>query len=277
MFVSRSALLLPCAAALGCSKEAPPAPRSVDDLAHAILADFDDDAALAADIEGLAPFLRGEGSSEEGAAGYALTDLSSPEVDDVPHPDGTLGDALGVGVGGRSPFSIYDHAPLIVLPNQTWNDPATFAKFDREIESGDPDAFAAGEGDVLTRSDVEKSGAFGVSIPYVIDKDYRWVDTADGARAIAARAWVPERSCSDNGKNCVELSFHVEVYYGAPGAGERGLALSTARFIASWNDLRTEADALVSDDYKVQLMVDGVNDLFENTDAVLRGELSTSP
>jgi serine/threonine-protein kinase len=90
--------------------------------------------------------------------------------------------------------------------------------------------------------------------------------TGGMAQVMVARSWIEERGCSDSGDNCLEGSYSLEVYYPDPADAQ-----ATVRLTATWLDLVTVADSILSEDARLQLLFDGVADIYEATDAHLAG------
>jgi hypothetical protein len=246
---------------VACAHAREPAPEDVDGLSRWLFQHFDDEVMLQEGMTNLAPWLAAEGGSEASLDGYVLSDFTAEELVAVTYPDRDLTAMVGVAVPAVSPFDVLAHAELIVLTDQLWNDPSTYEVYERAI-TGDAEAFAAGSGRITTLNTVDKKGAFGVHIPFTLFKDFAWVPVEGAGSAVVARSWVEEESCAEGGSNCLFLSFSVDLWYGnVPG--------STIRMTSSWNELKTAADGLLSDEERVGLMVNGVHDIFENTDELL--------
>lgn len=250
---------------VGCARTRDPAPEDVDGLSKWVFQHYEDPEVLTEGMANLAVWLDGEGRGDVASDGLLLSDLTEEEVAGVPHPDRDLALLVGVAVPGVSAFPVGDHAGLIVLEDQTWND-RTYTIYTRTITEGDAEAFAAGSGTIRTVNEIDKSGAFGVHIPYTLFKDFTWVDLGEQGRAVVARAWIEESSCAEGGANCVNQTFTIDLWY------SNVEAVDTVRMTAGWNDVTTSADSVVSDDERVGLMVNGVHDIFENTDEKLAGE-----
>lgn len=247
---------------LGACHRSDPAPEDMDGLVRFMFANWEDPDRMHEAMDNLAPWMETDGVSEEASEkGFLLTDLSEEEVAGVPHPDEDLTRCVGVAVAGRSPYPILRHAALITLEDQTWND-STYATYTRDFRVGDRDTFVDGTGLLRTDNEIVKSGPFGVKIPYILKKDFQWIALDDARSAVVARSWVEELSCGEGGDNCLHQSFSIDMWYG-PNADE------TIRMTAAWNDLVTVADAALSEQQKVGVMVKGVNDIYENTDELL--------
>lgn len=263
--LSRATLWVALFSTVGCARERDPAPDDLDGLARYLFRNWEDAEAVYEGIGNLAPWLRDQGLSEEAQEGYLLSKLTEAEVADVQRPlSQPLSEAIGVGQTGTSSFSLEDHAPLMVRSDQTWNEPSTYEHYVRQVVEGDPDSFSSGHGMIRTFNDIEKSGAFGVTIPFEQNKDYRWVSHEEFGDSVVGRSWVEQSYCSENGKNCVMQSFSIDLFHQLDDG-------RSVRLIAGWTEVRTEVDALVTQDFLVQQMVDGNQDIMEATEEELSG------
>lgn len=246
--------------AAGCAKKREPAPTEMEDLVGYLFASWEDDEALPEGIDNLARWLDQNIDSDEAREGYLLTPLSAEEVADVERPQRSLGDLLGASTAARSPFPVGDHAGHIVLRDQMFSNPGTYERYDREIE-GDAQQFLGGEGLVRTTNQIETS-SLGVTIPYELLKDYRWVTTEDN-EAILARSWIEEGSCNEGGGNCLEQSFSIDLFLRRPGQ-------ETWRMTATWSELTVSLP--VSEKLMIATLANGMNNVFRFTDEFLAGE-----
>jgi hypothetical protein len=201
--------VLPFAAACAPTRE--PAPEDLDGLLHYLYRNHDDAGAVAEAMGIFGEWLDDEGRTEDAREGYRLTPLTADDTAAVDHPDRDLTAAGGVAVGATSPFPILDHAGATVLFDQRYNDPDSYSRYEREIATGDDDAFEQGEGTIATVNDIEKTKV-GVSIPYILYKDFHWTRIDADRHAFVARSWVSEPSCNENGNNCLHQSFSVDVW-----------------------------------------------------------------
>ena len=64
----------------------------------------------------------------------------------------------------------------------------------------------------------------------------------------------------------MSLSFSIDLWYAAQEQ-------ETIRLTSTWNHLQTSVDDLLTEEFLVKTMTDGLQDVFENTDAVLSGDL----
>ncbi len=258
----RPALAIVVMVTLGaCAPTRERAPEDLDGLLRFLYEHHDDPDALHEGMENLAPWLDGVGRTEEGRAGYQLTPLTEEEVDDITRPDRDLEVAFGVAVAGVSRHRIEPHAEITLLPDQIYTDPRAHTRYDRTIIGGDPSQFLLCADDVRTVNDISKT-KIGVTIPYVLHKDFAWVHLDEDRRATVARSWVQESSCSANGVNCVLQSYSVDLWYASDD-------VDTVRLTATWNEITSAADAFLSHDQLVNLAVNGMLLVYEETDAFL--------
>jgi len=259
--VRRLVRLAAVAALVGCAPTREPAPEDLDGLLHYIYRYHDDQAAVADAMGIFGEWLDDEGRDDDARDGYRVAELTSDDVAAIDHPDRDLALAGGVAVGCVSPHPILEHAAATVLFDQRFTDPDSYARYERDIVEGDADAFAEGEGVIRTVNDIDKTKV-GVSIPYILYKDFRWTRIDADRRAFVARSWVQDPSCSANGNNCLHQSYSVDVWYARDDE-------DTVRFTATWNEITSSADAFLSEDQKVAVAVNGMLTIFESTDAFL--------
>ena len=263
--MTRMILLSPLLFCAACAKTRDPAPEDVDGLSIWLFRNFEDPEALAEGMNNLTTWLDVEGRTEEATEGFVLSDLTEEDVAAVTHPDRDLVVQIGVAVPGVSPWPLSGHAELITRADQLWND-HSYDVYTREIVEGDADTWLSTHtGVIATKNTIDKSGGFGVHIPYILFKDFAWVTLPDDREAVVARSWIEESACAEGGSNCLWQSFSVDLWYG-PNTDE------TIRMTSSWNELQTTADSFLTDEQRIGLMVNGVHDIFENTDAVLAEE-----
>ena len=254
---------------VGCAKERPPAPNDLDGMSHFLFKHWEDRQQVADGMSALGEWLETAGREEEATDfGFILSDLTDEEVVENSHPDYSLDLLVGVALTGVSPFSVESHGELIVLKDQIWNSEKTYIKYDRTLREGTAEDFLPSDGMVRTDNDIDKGGPFGIHIPYTLRKDFRWVETDQGKHAVIARSWVETEGCSGSdgeGKNCVSLSFSVDIWYGSDDQ-------ETIRLTSTWNYLQTSVDSLLTEEFLVKTMTNGLQEIFENTDAKLSGD-----
>jgi len=269
--VIRSLLLCSlCLTALACARTRAPADDDVDGLSRYLFANWEDPDRVADAMTNLAIWLEDTGRGEVAQSdGFMLAAMTAEEVGPIDYPTERvpLAELVGAIVAAPSPWSIDHHAALLPLEDQTFNAPRKYRHYDRTVIEGSAETFiaetAAAEREFIrTENDVLQS-RIGVSIPYDLRKDYRWVTTRGGERAIVGRTWAPRHGCSGNdgdSGNCLELSFSVDLFY----ESDQG---DTMRFTASWNNLSLVVP--LGHDLQVKTLVNGMLDVFRDTDAFL--------
>lgn len=241
--------------ATACARKRDPAPEEMENLAAFMIQHWDDERTLEEALDNLGPWLDENAPLPESTRGFRLTPLAEEHVDHLERPDADLSALLGASVAAPSLFSMEQHARTIVLDDQLFSNPRNYRVYSREV-IGDADAFVAGDGMVETVNDIETQN-FGVSIPYRLMKDYRWVRTRD-REAIIARSWIAERSCNEGGGNCLEQSFSVDLWQTTDSGA--------LRFTATWNQVRSSIDGLISEDAMVSALASGMAYVFTATD-----------
>lgn len=253
--------MLPLLLLFACAKERDAAPPTLDERTHDVYRTWDDAQDFDLAMVGLVDWIAENGRTDEAWLGMRLTNLTEDDLVQVTIPEGQdLADHVGIANSGPSAFSIDLHAAAVVEADQIWNDPSTFEVYDRSIIEGDAETFAAGTGLVRTENEVLKGGPFGVEIPYSLRKDYRWVGLGD-RRAFVARHWISEAGCSDNGNNCVNQTFGLDVFV------EDGD--ETLRLLTNWLYVVTAADGLLTEDARIGLVATGNQDLIVKADEEL--------
>ncbi|MEQ1507865.1 MAG: hypothetical protein ABMB14_36895 [Myxococcota bacterium] len=242
--------------ASGCGKR-DPAPTELEDLARYVFANWDDDALLPEASDNLLAWLTDNIDSEQARDGLELEDLASEDLADVEHPDAPLEDLIGACGAARSPFGIDLHAGHMVLGDQVFSNPKSYDHYDRTVTEGEPDVFVGGVGLLRTSNDVQTT-TLGVTIPYILLKDYKWVQ-GETSRAILARSWIEEESCNDGGGNCLVQTYSVDMFFDHSG--------ETWRMTAGWNQLDTSI--ALPDATLVKTLADGIQDVFRYTDEFL--------
>ena len=256
----RSLLLAVPLLVFGCARERELAPADLDRLLKAAWAGYDQSVERTEYAAGLDDWLAREGDSEAAWDGLKVDNLTRAEVGGLVGDDVVLAEHRGVATAFQSAFDAEEHAALAVLADQRWTDAATFERYDREVLGGDPGAFARGADSLLTRNIIEKSGPFGIRIPYTLRKDYHWAPV-EGGKALLAMWWLEEQGCSDNGKNCVLQSFGLDILTPRSQGAQR--------LLVNWIQTRTEADAFLSEDGMIGLIASGNQDLLLATDEEL--------
>lgn len=239
-----------------CAKKRDPAPTELQDLAEYLFLNWEDDELLPEAIDNLGVWLRANVDSEQAEDGFELEDLTEEDIASVTHPDRPLEGLLGACGAARSNFRIEDHATYIPLSDQTFSNPGTYTFYDRNLAEGTSDSFQGG-GLLRTVNDIETS-SLGVTIPYTLKKDYKWVDT-ETEHVIFARSWVEERSCNKDGDggNCLEHSYSIDMFY-ADGDD------ASLRMTATWSEVDTSIG--LPDATLVATLAIGIRNVFYATE-----------
>jgi hypothetical protein len=255
----RAGGLLVLSVSLAGCKRREPAPTEMTDLVRYTFLHWEEDELLPEAMDNLQRWLADNIDSEQANKGFELPDLSAEDVADVQRPDRDLALMIGATGAAPSPFPLSDHAATVVLDSQLFSNPDAYDSYVRHIE-GDTGAFADGSGLVRTRNEITTT-TLGITIPYVMIKDYRWVE-GESSRSILARSWVEERFCNEGGGSCLEQTFSVDVFFDEDG--------STWRMTAAWNEITSTIP--LPDATRVATLAIGIQDVFRSTDEFLAGE-----
>jgi hypothetical protein len=250
--------LLPALVLMGCAREREPAPGEMEDLASFMIRTWEDDRSLEDALDNLAPWLEANAGTEDALEGFQLTPLAEDDVAEIDRPDANLADLLGASVAAFSPHAMGPHAMTIVLDDQVFSNPRNYESYARTV-TGDVEAFLDGEGEVRTQNDVLTSN-FGISIPYVLFKDYKWVRASEGREAIIARSWIAERGCNPSGANCLDQSFSADLWFAQPDD-------VTIRFTATWSQVTS--GIAIGEDLQIAALANGMAYVFEATDTFI--------
>lgn len=243
--------------AAGCAKERPLAPTEMTDIVRYMFQHWEDEAHMEEAFANLLVWLDDHVPSDEATEGFRLDPLTREDVSTIERPDRSLDGLLGAAGGADSAYALQAHAEHMVLADQIFSNPKQYKRYDRELLT-DKAAFLRGEGVLRTTNEIETS-SFGITIPYTLLKDYRWVESPDGDLAIIARAWMEERGCNSGGGNCVEQTYSID-HFGA--RGNKGV-----RFTATWSEVTSGIN--IGDDLLVKGLANGLQNVFEATDEYL--------
>ncbi len=259
------------ALAAGCARKREPAPAEMEEIASFMLRNWEDDRSLEDGMENLAPWLLENTLTEDALDGFQLTPLREESVEHLERPDRELDGLLGAAVAGISEFGIDPHVETILLDDQVFLNPGNYEHYERSV-TGDQGAFVEGDGFVETVNDIATS-SFGVTIPYELRKDYKWVYGDDIPPAIVARSWIPEEGCNQSGENCLVLSFSVDVWWVVDGQSgfEDG---TTIRFTSTWSQVKSSLDGLIGDDLQIAALANGMGNVFVATDAFIANDFT---
>lgn len=225
-------LLAVTVVATGCARKREPAPTELQDLVRFLFLNWEDDELIPEAIDNLGTWLDANIDTEEAQDGFQLEPLAAPDIATVEHPDRSLSGLIGACAAARSAFRIDDHATYVPLPDQTFSNPTQYKFYERSLVEGDATAFENDAATLRTLNDIETS-SLGITIPYTLKKDYKWVET-EQERVIFARSWIEERSCNNDGDggNCIEHSYSIDMFY------EDG-ADASYRLTSTWSEVQT--------------------------------------
>jgi hypothetical protein len=256
----RHLLLLLALGAAACAKKREPAPTEMTELVLFLFANWEDAEVLPEAVDNMGDWVVDNFASDDAEKGFQLESIPDDVADAVPHPN-VPNETIGVVGAESSAFGLAEHATHIPLADQLWSNPSLYERYDRTLLEGSAAGFE--DAAVLLRtSSAVTTSTFGVTIPYVLFKDYRWV-TGERHEGIVARSWIAERSCGDGGNNCVEHTYSVDMWF-ADGDD------ASLRATASWSQLVTVLP--LGEDTQVATLASGIQSVFEYTDKFLGGE-----
>jgi hypothetical protein len=251
---------------IACAPPRDPAPEDLEGLTRYLYMNWEDPELVSEGMANMSVWLVAEGQSEKAQdEGYVLAPLDEEILAGLQYPTRVpLTEMAGASITRNSPHSIDKHAAVIVEVDQRWNAPNKYELYERIFVEGNAESFLADDAPSIpyfihTDNDSLQE-RLGISIPYVLKKNYRWTETASGNRAIIARSWVPEYGCSSEdgeGGNCLELSFSVDLFYENDDN-------TTTRMTASWNYVSLIID--IPFDFQVDQLVNGIIAIDEATD-----------
>lgn len=241
-----------------CKKEKPLAPTEMTDIVRYMFDNFEDPEALGAAIDNLDPWMQENATSEEAIDGYRLDPLTEDDVKTITPPSGAqVADLLGAAGGNASAFDLDAQADHIVLKDQVAFN-SKYDQYDRRFVGGTT-ASGFRAGDPLRTINEVMTTSFGVTIPYTLYKDYRWVESENGILSIVARSWIEKKGCNEAGNNCLLQSYSIDHFHGDGS--------ETLRLTATWSQVETIIT--LGDDLLIDGLADGLQDTFESTEAYL--------
>lgn len=248
---------------IACKHKPEPSPATLDELSRVALTHFDEDDEQEM-VANLLAYLD-EAEIPE-SQGWSLEPIAEEDVANLEHPDDSdLETTGGAGVIDVVDGTTMGYAKAALEVDQSFAEDS-YALWDREFLSG-KDAWvvndAPGEGPMETDNHIEKSGPFGITIPYSMFKDYRWVEV-DGQEVMIARSWVPEAGFDQSGNNGILCGFTIEVWVERDGG--------VLWYNASWSRLKTIVDDIASEELLISELIKGTLDYFHGTEAHVNGE-----
>lgn len=258
----RAVLFLTLVGLAGCAKKREPAPADLEEIAAFMFRVWEDEPTLEGGMQNLAPLLEANVDSDEAEEGWILTPLSAEAISgvDTNLEDPQLDLLLGAAVAARSPFTLEEHAATLVLQDQVFSNPTNYAAYDRDVWEGDSGTFPPGDTPLIrTRNDVETQN-FGVTVPYILLKDYRWIRARGIEDAVIGRAWIEDVGCSPGGGNCLMQSWSIDLFYRDASTG------GTIRFTSTWSQIESSLNDVISERVRLAALANGMHQVFESSD-----------
>ncbi len=247
--------------------KAPPelSPATLDDLSRVALKNFDAESEPE-DIDALLEWLVTHDTPESN--GWFLEAIRAEDVVGLElDPDIDIHDLEEGGemeTGGAGVIDVVDgdldgYASASMEEDQSFAH-STYKQWTRVILSGED--FLDGGDHMTTDNIVEKSGPFGIVIPYSMFKDFRWVETSHGT-AMIARSWVPESGFAEGGENGILCGWTIEVWLQQDGG--------VLWYNSSWSRLKTIVDGLVTEEQLLTELIKGTLAYYEGIEAHVNG------
>jgi len=259
-----AALLAAAAAWVGCTPP-PQAPTELSALSAYLFRHFESEerGVLEAGMGNMALFFESmdlQAEAEERV--YEVARLSDGDLADLTHPGRDPKDLFSVALVTASAFTPDEHTTVIQMADQTPVEPACPNRFHRHfVEPSNPSCFGGRGCTVLrTLNDVVKENSL-MTIPYEMDKDYRWVELEEPGSdqwAILSRSWIEDEAVGESGHNAINQMYSIDVFWPTESGG--------ARYIALW----MECDMLGADDALIQWSAtNSLQDAFDATEGYL--------
>lgn len=199
-----------------------------------------------------------EGLVSADPQGFAFRALEPEDVEMFEHDeDHVVWERTGgAGVLARMRGDLSGYVEASIEPDQTFVD-GTYDVWTREVTKGDEAAYLVGDDDVDTANFVQKS-LLGVTIPYDMEKDFRWYGDT-----LACISLVPEAGFDESGDNGIVVGFTVELLY----EDEEGVVW----YNASWSQIHSLLEESITLEQAIQLLIDGTLDYYWGTEEHVTG------
>jgi len=250
---------------LACKHPTEASPATLDDLSGVALRNFDE-GSEEEDVQNLLDWLLSHEVPDTN--GWFLDPIRAedvvglelePDIDIHDLEEGGEMETGGAGVIDTVDGDVDGYASAAMETDQSFADP-TYKEWTRTILTGED--FMDGGAHMTTDNHVEKSGPFGIIIPFNMFKDFRWVETSEGP-AMIARSWVPESGFGSDGKNGILCGWTIELWV----PQEDGVLW----YNASWSRLKTIVDDIASEEMMLNELIKGTLDYYEGTEAHING------
>ncbi len=195
---------------------------------------------------------------QEDPQGFAFRALTPDDVDMYEHDeDHVVWERTGgAGVIARMRGEMPDYVAASVEPDQSFVD-STYDIWTRAVTDGDADAFLSGDDDIDTQNHIQKT-LLGVTIPYDMEKDFRWYGDT-----LTFISLVPQAGFDESGDNGIVVGFTVELWY----EDDEGLVW----FNASWSQIHSLLEETLTLEQAIQLLIDGTLDYYWGTEEHVTG------
>ncbi len=239
---------------LGCPRPPPDADDPVNDAVVALWLAFDAaDAELAEAMREVEDQVYSSMDVDSGSSldrSLMVVRLSDEQVAHLDHPDRPAADCLPIAVAASSRFSPQAHQHIQLLDDLTAVEPYSPDHYDRTFLEGEDCWLDQGCPWLRTFNELVRDNLL-ITMPYEMNKDFRWVDLAAEGEprwAFLGRGWQVESFTGEGGSSHFYASYIVELWIPRDGRGplpgsEGGGSL---RLWVGWND--TDPGAEFSDD-----------------------------
>lgn len=242
-------------ALLGCV-QAQEATATFDDLVVGMYADFDDDEALHADVEGYLGWL-GDGW-DPSVDGYSVRTLTEDDLTGLEWPtDHDPADAVGATALAESAHTMDQHMAFVKVADQSVVS-SSYVQFDRTFPD-EQACFPDPECPELVTTNVIVKTQLTSTIQYTYDKVYRRVDLDDGTYAVIARGAVPTTALDEHDSGFWQ-SYNQDafVFWGD----------GIVRLQTQWTEIALLGAPVDADSVYPQL-ISGIDAVFEDTDSAI--------
>ncbi|MBW2253414.1 MAG: hypothetical protein JRI25_02305 [Deltaproteobacteria bacterium] len=248
----------------GCYRELPE--HELGTQSRLLFRDFDlDQTALATTVDEMDSLL-GELDLEAKPRDRAfnlptLTEEYRTDVTVAPGID--VSEQFGVGIGAISSHGVDDNMDAQTQEDQVCINADAIICHRRDFLT-DVDCFLDQTCDVLRTFNVIRNKTLITKFWIEVYVDFRWVELPDGRAAVASRTWMEDPFESDGGKSVWDQRFGVDLFIPDPDDDDRA-----RRWYGMWlgGDVKG-----VGDNWTRKVLVDSLDEGFENPDAWLDGE-----
>lgn len=241
----------------GCAEPVAESPPTMDDLCRSLLLAFD---TVEAEEQGAQLAAWMDSFVDDAEPAYRLDALAASHVEGLEFSDAVDFDVVvGAAVIRLTRGSLDQHAAVVPEADQRFAD-TTYERWDRTITSGSANDYLDG-GELVTDNQIVKSAPLGISLPYPMKKEYRWLDQR---RMQIIRSVIYEEGWGDD-SNGVIGGFTMEAW--VPSGDDHVIWLN-----ATWSQIETILGAAATDDFLIAQIIDGTTSYMEGTERYVAGE-----